>query len=192
VIAFRIVAFALPLASAFLAPALLAWKPGWKAASIGHAALCAPVLVAGLLAGASAGTILGVLLLSTAFAILAAGLHLAAGQVAAGLASCLLAASVLLAPRVVEEAIERNDAAAIRSRMDVLVAVSPWAVMASSLFGLDILRDMPTLYRTHLADYTDVHAPGWAKVAAWYTLSGVLLGTAAIAARRLRKRKNDS
>jgi len=190
--AFRILAFTLPLASALLAPALLAWRPGWKAASIGHAALCAPVLVAGLVAGAGAGTILGVLLLSTAFALLATGLHLAAGQVASGLVSCLLTATVIVAPQVVEEAMDRNDAAAFRSRIGALVAVNPWAVMAGSLFGLDIFREMPTLYRGHLADYPAPPTPAWPGVATAYALTGVLLGAEAMTARKLRKPKSDS
>lgn len=199
-IAFRIAALALPPAAAFLASALLAWQPGWKSATIGHAALCAPVLLGGLVAGASGGTILGVLLLSTAFAALGAGLQLAAGQVTAGLVSCLLAASVFFAPAAVSDALalppeagEKPEAYARRkvgtaqSRLDFLMSVNPWTVIASSVFELDILR-WPRLYRTGMADYVSARPRGWGSAAAGFAVAGIVIGGAGLALRRRLRR----
>jgi hypothetical protein len=188
VIAFRIAALALPLAAAFLAPALLAWRPGWKAATIGHAALCAPVILLGLISGAGLATLLGVVVLATAFTLLASGIHLAMGQVAAGVAACLLTASVFFAPQAVDDAIEKKQVAAIPSRINLCFSVSPWAGMASSPLGMDVLHDFRSLYRAHLADYAGVRIPGWTGLAAGYALIGVVVGGAGLALRRRFRR----
>ncbi len=183
-IVFRIAALALPLAAAFLAPALLAWRPGWKAATLGHAALCAPVLLLGLIAGAGIATLLGVLVLATAFAILASGIHLALGQVAAGLIACLLSASVFFAPQAVDDAIQKGQAAVISSRINFCFSMNPWAGVASSLLGMDVLHDFHSLYRAHLADYVDVRMPGWGELSAMYAILGIGIGGAGLSLRR--------
>lgn len=187
-IAFRIVALALPLAAALLAPALLAWKPGWKAATLGHAALCALVALLGLISGAGMATLLGVVVLASSFALLASGMHLALGQVAAGLVACLLSASVFLAPQAVEDATRKNQLAEIAPRINLCFSVSPWAGMASSLFGMDVLRDFRSLYRAHLADYAGVRIPGWGELATGYAIVGIVVGGASLAVRRRFRR----
>ena len=187
-IAFRIAALALPLAAALLAPALLAWKPGWKAATLAHAALCALVVLFGLISGAGMAVLLGVVLLASSFTLLATGIHLAMGQVAAGLVACLLAGSVFLAPQGVDDAIQRNQLAAIAPRINLCFSVSPWAGMASSLFGMDVLRDFRSLYRAHLADYADVRIPGWGDLATGYAIVGIIVGGAGLAVRRRFRR----
>jgi len=188
VIAFRIAALALPLAAAFLAPALLAWKPGWRAATLGHVALCALVLLLGLIAGAGIATLLGVVVLATSFAILASGIHLAAGQVPAGLAACLISASVFFAPQAVDDAIQKREVAVISSRINFCFSMSPWAAVASSLLGMDVLHDFRSLYRFHLADYADVRMPTWGDLAAAYSILGIVVGGAGLALRRKFRR----
>lgn len=182
---FRIAALALPAAAAFLAPALVAWRPGWKAPAMGHAALVAAVLAWGVIAGASGGALLAVAGLSTGFALFALGLHLAAGQVVSGLVVVFLGATLFLAPPAVNDAIGRKDVA--QSRLDFLLSINPWAPLAARTFDLDLLRDFPSMYRTHMADYVEARPPTWIDVAAWYATGGVLLGAAALGARRSRR-----
>ncbi len=181
---FRIAALALPAAAAFLAPALVAWRPGWKAPAMGHAALVAVVFMWGVIAGASGGALLSVAGLSTGFALFALGLHLAAGQVVSGLVVVFLGATLFLAPPAVNDAIGRRDLA--QSRLDFLLSISPWAPLAARTFDLDLLRDFPSMYRTHMADYVEARPPAWGGVAAGYAAGGLFLGAAGIVARRLR------
>ena len=188
---FRIAALALPAAAAFLAPALWKWRSCWKEPAIGHAALLAVVLAWGAIAGAPASSLLAVAALATGFALFASGLYLAAGQVASGLSVVLLGATLFLAPSVVRESADRGRADQAQSRLDFLLAVNPWAVLAAGSFNVDLVR-VPSIYRTHMADYVEARPPGWAGVAAGYAAAGLLLITAAMIARRLRKPKSDS
>jgi len=184
---FRIAALALPAAAAFLAPALWAWRPGWKAATLGHAALLATVLLWGLLAGAPRPSLVAVTVLSTAFALFALGLHLAAGQVVSGLVVVLIGSTLFLAPPVVMEA-QGGGRHVAQSRLEFLLSVNPWCVLAAGSFDIDLLRDLPSMYRTNVADYVDARPPAWGGVSAAYAAGGVLLGAAAMGARRLRRR----
>lgn len=184
--AFRIAAFALPAAAAFLAPALWAWRPGWRAATFGVLGLVAFVLAWGVIAGAAGGALLATSLLSLAFAVFALGLHLAAGQVVSGLAVAALCSTLFLAPQVVVHAVGQGDPGVAQSRMDFMMSVNPWAALASGPFHVDLLRDYPSVYRTHLADYVEARPPGWGGLAAGYLFGGLMLGGATLAARRMR------
>jgi hypothetical protein len=185
---FRIAALALPAVAAFLAPALSAWRPGWKAPSIGHGALLVVFLLWGVFAGASGSVLLAAASLATGFALFALGLHLAAGQVVSGLVVVLIGSTLFLAPPVVGEAVDRNNRHDAQSRLDFMLSVNPWAVLAAGPFKLDLLRDLPSMYRTHMADYVEARPPEWAGVAVGYAVGGVVLGAAALGARRLRRR----
>src|SRR5688572_6121827 len=112
--AFRIAALALPAATAFLAPALWAWRPGWKPTTVGVLGLVGFVLVWGLIAGAP-GAALAAAVMSVAFAAFALGLHLAAGQVVSGLTVVLLCSTLFLAPAVVGDAVKRDRPAQPRA-----------------------------------------------------------------------------
>lgn len=188
---FRIAALALPAAAAFLAPALWRWRACWKEPAIGHAALLVIVLAWGVIAGAPASSLFAVAAISTGFALFASGLHLAAGQVVSGVAVVLLGATLFLAPAVVRDSIDRRSPELAQSRLDFMLSVNPWAVLAAGTFDIDLLR-VQSMYRTHMADYVEARPPAWPGVATGYALGGVLLGTAAIAVRKLRKPKSDS
>ncbi|MBI4565750.1 MAG: hypothetical protein HY716_13745 [Planctomycetes bacterium] len=181
---FWIVSFLLPPAAGFLAPAMLAWKPSWKAAAIGHGALCALVAAAGLWAGASIGTVAAVLAFSTAFAALAAGAHVAAGQISSGLIVVVLGSTLFAGGPLIQEAVDRGDAGAIESRMNFLLAVNPYPVMAGSIFHIDVLRQ-PILYSWHYADYLrEIRYPAW-----WATGLGYLAAAAALAGAGMVRRR---
>ena len=186
-IAFRIAAMALPAAAAFLAPALWAWRPGPKAVAAGHGALLSVFLLWGLVAGAPGGALAAAAAISTAFALFALGLHLAAGQVVSGVVIVLLSSTLFLAPSVVKDAIARDRKELAQSRFDALISVNPWAVVAAGPFGLDLLRDLPSMYRTNVADWVEARPPAWGGVAAGYAVGGFVLGAAALGARRLRR-----
>ena len=184
---FRIAALALPAVAAFLAPALVAWRPGWKAPAIGHAALLAIVLAWGLAAGAAGSSLVAVVALSTAFALFALGLHLAAGQLVSGFAVVLIGSTLFLAPSVVNDAVDRKQRDVAQARLDFMLSVNPWAILAAGPFEIDLLRDFPSMYRTHLADYVEARPPAWGGVAASYAAGGLILGAASFGARRLRR-----
>lgn len=185
---FRVAALLLPAAGAFLAPALWSWRPGWKAAAIGHAALLAIVATWGLAAGGPGSAILAAAAMSTAFTLFALGLHLAVGQVLSGWIVIALNATLFLAPSLVRDAVERNESHLAQARVDNLLAVNPWAVLAAGPFKLDLFRDLPSMYRSsHAADYADARPPAWPGVAGGYALGGALLIGAVIAARRWRR-----
>lgn len=186
-VAYRIAALCLPAAAAFLAPALWAWRPGWKAATAGHAALLLVATTWGLIAGASGAAMVAVPVVATAFAGFALGLHLAAGQVVSGLAVTLLCSTLFLAPPFVDDAANRNRSDLAQSRFDTLISVNPWAAIAASVFSLDILRDFQSIYRTHMADYVTARPPSWAALSAGYALAGIILGAASMGARRIRR-----
>jgi hypothetical protein len=193
VISFRIVALTLPAAAAFLAPALWAWRPRWKAVTIGHAALLLILVLWGLAGGASAAALLAVAAMSTAFAMFALGLHLAAGQAVSGLMVVALSGTLFIAPQIVRTAVDRNKSSLAQSRLDELLAVNPWAVLAAGPFQLDLLRDFPSMYRSsHMADYVDARPPAWPGVAAGYAFGGLVLGAAALGGRRLSRRSPAS
>lgn len=185
-ISFRIAALALPAAAAFLAPALWSWRPGWKAATLGHAALFAVILLWGLVAGASGAALLAVGVMFTAFALFALGLHLAAGQVVSGFAVVLVSATLFVAPSVVEDSVNRGQRDLAQSRLDAMLSVNPWCVLAAGPFKLDLLRDLNSMYRTGVADYVEARPPAWGGVAAGYAAGGILLGAVSLWARRLR------
>jgi hypothetical protein len=184
---FRIAALALPAAAAFLAPALWAWRSGWKTATLGHAALLAVFLLWGLLGGASGAALLAVAAMSTAFALFALGLHLAAGQLVSGFAVVLVSATLFLAPSVVEDSVSRGQRDLAQSRLNAMLSVNPWCVLAAGPFKLDLLRDLHSMYRSGVADYVEARPPAWGGVAAGYAAAGILLGAAALGVRRLRR-----
>jgi hypothetical protein len=184
-IGFRIAALALPAASAFLAPALWTWRPGWKAATLGHAALLAVVIVCGVLAGAPRPALLAASVLSTAFAFFALGLHLAAGQVVSGLAVVLLCSTLFLAPSVIDDAVSRGRR---RDLEWTTCFFNPWASLAARPFERDLLREPGgAMYRTGVADYVSARPPSWGGMAAGYAAGGLLLAAAAVGVRRLRR-----
>jgi len=170
----RFAAFLLPFLAALLAPALLEARPGWRAAAIGHGVLLLAVLVIGLAAGASVGTIAAVLLFSTAFAALGAAAHRAAGQVASGLLVVALGSTIFLAGPIVRDALDRGGDAS--ARLETLLAVNPYAVLDASVFGRDVLRE-PVMYRqNHVADYLQTaRYPSWGRTAVGYLLAAALL-----------------
>src|SRR5262245_8304143 len=187
-IAYRIAALCLPAAAAFLAPALWAWRPGWKAATAGHAALLVLATTWGLVAGASGSALVAVPAVATAFAGFALALHHAAGQVVSGFAVILLSSTLFLAPSIVGDATSRNRRDLAQSRLDSLLDVNPWAALAGGVFKLDLMRDgLPSMYRTHMADYVDAHPPSWGSLSAGYALAGIVLGAASWGARRIRR-----
>jgi hypothetical protein len=186
VTAFRIAAFMLPAAAAFLAPALWTWRRDWKPPVTGVAALVGIVFLWGILAGAPMGALLAVSLVSLSFAVFALGLSMVAGQVVSGLVVVLLCSTLFLAPAVVKDAVGRGGPDVAQARMDVMMSLNPWATLASAAFRVDLLRDYPSMYRMQLADYVEARPPGWGGVAAGYAVGGFILGAAALASRRTR------
>ena len=187
---FRLAALLFPVAAAFLAPALWAWRPGWKAAGIGHAALLVVILAWGLLAGAPLSALVAILTLGTAFAAFALGLHLAAGQLASGLVVVALCSTLFLAPPVVEQAVDGGQVGNAQERLDTLLSVNPWVVLAAGVFHIDLLRDFSAMYRSssHLADFVQARPPSWGGVAAGYAGGGVFFFLVSLASARLRRR----
>src|SRR5688572_2353326 len=188
--AFRVAALLLPAAAAFLAPALWKWRPGWKAATLGHGALLALVLAWGLAAGASLSILAPVLAVATAFAGFALGLHLAAGQVASGLAVIALCSTLFLAPPVVAHAVEAKQVGEAQERLNTMLSVNPWAVLAADVFGIDLLRDLPSMYRSShaMADFVEARPPSWGGVAAGFAAAGLFFAGVSVAAARLRRK----
>lgn len=182
--AFQLVSLALPMAAAFAFPALIAWKPGWRVPTIAGGGIALLALLLGIVSGAGWGAAFSALLLTTAFVLLAVGAHFAAGPVASGLLVVVLHATLFAGGPWVDEAIVRNDAPAISRRVETLVAVNPYAVMASSVFGIDVLR-IPMHYGSSFADYRTTY-PNWPPTALGYVLAGGALGAVGWA-RRKRK-----
>ena len=182
--AFAVPALCLPAAAGFLAPALWAWKPGWKPALVGHAALLVVMVAWGLIAGASGSILLALAGLSTAFALFALGLHLVSGQVVSGLIVIALNSTLFFTPPVVLQARETDVA---QARLDALLSVNPWTSIAGRELGIDLLRDLKSMYRTGVADYVTARPPAWPGLAAGFALGGIFLGGAAFAVRRMRR-----
>lgn len=183
---FRIAALALPAAAAFLASALWVWKPNWKIAVIGVANLVVIVSLWGVLAGAPMATLLAVSVVSLSFALFALGLSMVAGQVVSGLVVVLLCSTLFFAPQAVEDAVARGLKDAPQKRVDLLISINPWTVLAAGPFKKDLLRDFGSMYRAHVADYAEARPPGWGGIALGYTLGGLALGGVALLIRRKR------
>lgn len=182
---FYVVAHLAPAAAAFLAPALLEARPGWKAAAFGHGAVLAVLILAGLVAGAGVSTVLLCAIFATAFALLAVGVHLAAGQVASGLVVVLLLAGPAIGAPWAREAIDRGEDAS--DRVGLLLTLSPFAVQDASLLGRDVLRERVLYSTTHFADYLPtVRYPKWGPVAGTYVAAGLLLGALGLVRRGRR------
>ena len=184
---FRIAALALPAAVAFLAPALWAWRPGWKPAAIGAAGLVAVVTAWGLLAGAPGAALLATAVLSLAFGLFGLGLYFVAGQVVSGLVVVLLCATLFFTPQAVDDAVTRGPKGAAQERVDFLVSINPWTVLAVGPFQIDLFRDFQSMYRSHVADYAEARPSAWGGVAAGYAIGGLALIGAAALGRRLRR-----
>jgi hypothetical protein len=181
---FRVWCFLLPMIGGFGVPAMLASRAGARGAFLFLGAVATLTLGFGLAARATGAVILNVTLFTLAFAVLAAGVHLLfpwprVGQIVSGCVVSALMASLFAFMRAFEPS---SDLASIQPRIEWALAVSPFAVMAISIFEIDLLH--------HAAIYSDISdyivaRPEWGPVALWYVILGFVTGATGIGTRML-------
>ncbi|MBI2933362.1 MAG: hypothetical protein HYY16_17090 [Planctomycetes bacterium] len=187
---FAVWCFLLPLLVGFGIPALLAWRPdirGLRASALYLAALLAVALLLRLVGDAPPWALASVAVFICAFALFVSGLTLIwpwpiAGQITSGLVVSAMMGSVFYFRPVIDPSL---DLPALQQRIELALALNPYAIIASSIFHIDVLR-LPTLY-SEMADYL-IDAPGWGAVAAVYALLGTGLLAGAWTRRAVAKK----
>jgi hypothetical protein len=199
---FRSLAYVSPLLVGFGVAAALAWTHDreprrrliWTGAVVGGA--LALLFLVSLFGGL--GAFLPTALVLVAFAVLIAGTYLVPEslrlppgvcQVAASLAAVFLVSTVFLLGPVVEHAEEAGlSGPAIYRRITLALSVNPFATLAYSVFGDEVLRGA-TLYHhvTRAADFQHGQ-PSWGWTALGYGLAGLLFGALAFGLREARRR----
>jgi hypothetical protein len=176
--AYQVWCYLLPLMVGFGLPALLSWRPGLdgiRPASILLAVLVSLTLGLSFMARAPEWTCLRVTAFALSFAVLVAGLHLAClrdavGQIVTGVVVTAMMGTVFYFGRGIDDSLAPE---VISTRIGLCLSLNPYAVIATSIFGEQILHS-GTLYATGLADYQFVY-PAWGRVALGYVLIGVPL-----------------
>jgi len=199
---FRTLAYVSPLLVGFGMAAALAWtaeRPLRRRAEwAGAVAAGAPVLLFLVSIFGNIGLFLPTALVLIAFAVLVWGLYLfmealrlppGICQVAASLAVAFLVGTVFLLGPVVQHAEEAGlSGEAIYRRITLALAVNPYATLAYSVFGEDLLRQ-PAFYDhiTRAADFQHGQ-PRWGVTACGYALAGSALAAAAFGLGHARRR----
>jgi len=197
--AFRFISYVAPLLSGFGVAAALAFTRGRtarrRAAWAGgvHGGVLLAVLLLSFVE--SVGSFPPVAVLLTAFAALVASVFLLAEflgarrevcQLLASLLVVLLMGSVFLIEPVLENATRAGmSAAAIGSRITLILSVNPFMTMGLSIFGHDLLH-VPAFYRLDLAAYQHF-PPRWGATSLGYAVVAAVLGGAAALRRRWAK-----
>ena len=199
---FRILAYLAPLAVGFGIPAAMSltrgkttWRRLFWAASVFGAILL--ILAPVALSSGEFVEWLELAVLLASFAVLIAGLCLLtesiglpgeAGQIAAGLLSVTLMASVFWFSPILERQVEEGTtAAAVHDRISLALAVNPFMTTGYSIFKEDVLVER-AFYGLGIRDY-QFSDPRWGMTALGYALVGGILAGLAWAVWSVRRRQ---